>query len=207
MPRLKFFLPLAAFALLGILLFRGLSLDPTALPSALIGKSLPEFALADLHTGEPQSRESLVGAPMLINVWATWCYSCRVEHPFLLELAERGIKIVGLNYKDDSAKALQWLADLGDPYAISLADTEGVFGLDLGVYGAPETYIAMPLVWSDSGTLGFWIPRFGKLILRPGLTARQQGRPFEIDPILLLSAVRPCSTVLLIARWRGHRNL
>ena len=141
MPRLKFFLPLAAVALLGILLFRGLSLDPTALPSALIGKSLPEFALTDLHTGEPQSRQSLVGAPMLVNVWATWCYSCRVEHPFLLELAERGIKIVGLNYKDDSAKALQWLADLGDPYAISLADTEGVFGLDLGVYGAPETYI------------------------------------------------------------------
>ena len=141
MPRLKFFLPLAAFALLGILLFRGLSLDPTALPSALIGKPLPEFALADLHYGEPLSRQSLVGAPMLVNVWATWCYSCRVEHPFLLELAERGIRIVGLNYKDDSAKALQWLDDLGDPYAISLADTEGVLGLDLGVYGAPETYI------------------------------------------------------------------
>jgi cytochrome c biogenesis protein CcmG/thiol:disulfide interchange protein DsbE len=141
MPRLKFFLPLAAFALLGILLFRGLSLDPTALPSALIGKPLPEFALADLHSGEPLSRQSLVGAPMLVNVWATWCYSCRVEHPFLLELAERGIRIVGLNYKDDSAKALQWLDDLGDPYAISLADTEGVLGLDLGVYGAPETYI------------------------------------------------------------------
>ena len=141
MPRLKLFLPLGAFFLLALLLFRGLSLDPTALPSALVGKRFPEFELMGLRSGEPVTRAALVGDPMLVNVWATWCYSCRVEHPFLLDLAERGIKIVGLNYKDDSAKAVAWLDELGDPYAISVADTDGTLGLDMGVYGAPETYV------------------------------------------------------------------
>ena len=141
MPRLKLFIPLLAVIALGALLFRGLSLDPTALPSALIGKPLPGFQLQDLQSGEILARDAIIGQPMLVNVWATWCYSCRVEHPFLLELAASGIKIVGLNYKDDSQKAVAWLADLGDPYALSLADTEGTLGLDLGVYGAPETYV------------------------------------------------------------------
>lgn len=141
MPRLKLFLPLAGFIALGALLFRGLSLDPTALPSARLGQPVPAFALPELHSGETLTESSLSGAPMLVNVWATWCYSCRVEHPFLLELAGRGVRIVGLNYKDDAVAARQWLDDLGDPYAWTIVDAAGSLGLDLGVYGAPETYV------------------------------------------------------------------
>ena len=141
MSRARLFLPLLAFLGLGVFLFRGLSLDPTALPSALIDRPLPEFRLENLDSGEELARADVVGETMLVNVWATWCYSCRVEHPFLLELAGRGVKILGLNYKDESAAAVDWLAELGDPYAVSVADTEGMLGLDMGVYGAPETYV------------------------------------------------------------------
>ena len=141
MSRARLFLPLLAFLGLGAFLFRGLSLDPTALPSALIDRPLPEFRLENLDSGEELARADVVGETMLVNVWATWCYSCRVEHPFLLELAGRGVKILGLNYKDESAAAIDWLAELGDPYAVSVADTEGILGLDMGVYGAPETYV------------------------------------------------------------------
>ena len=94
MPRFRLFLPLAAFILLSLLLFKGLSLDPTSLPSALVGRALPDFELAELHSSEALSRQRVVGEPMLINIWATWCYSCRVEHPFLLELAAQGVKII-----------------------------------------------------------------------------------------------------------------
>ena len=141
MSRARLFLPLVAFLGLGAFLFQGLSLDPTALPSALIDRPLPEFRLQSLDSGEELARADVVGETMLVNVWATWCYSCRVEHPFLLELARRGVKILGLNYKDESAAAVDWLAELGDPYAVSVADTEGILGLDMGVYGAPETYV------------------------------------------------------------------
>lgn len=141
MPRLRLFLPLAAFILLSLLLFKGLSLDPTSLPSALVGKPLPDFELEELHSSEVLSRGRIVGEPMLVNIWATWCYSCRVEHPFLVELAAQGVRIIGLNYKDDRDKAIGWLEELGDPYALTLSDTEGMLGLDMGVYGAPETYV------------------------------------------------------------------
>lgn len=141
MRRAKLFLPLVVFGLLGVLLFRGLSLDPTALPSALVGAPLPAFQLRELNRGEVLTADDVKGQPALINVWATWCYSCRVEHPYLLDLAKSGIRIIGLNYKDDDAKARQWLLDLGDPYQLVLADVDGTLGLDLGVYGAPETYV------------------------------------------------------------------
>ena len=141
MGRLRLFVPLFAFALLAVLLFRGLSLDPTALPSALLDKPFPAFALPTLRSDTPLSRDDIIKGPALVNVWATWCYSCRVEHPFLVELADRGIPIVGLNYKDEPTKARQWLIDLGNPYSENISDTEGVLGLDLGVYGAPETYV------------------------------------------------------------------
>ena len=141
MGRLRLFVPLVAFALLAVLLFRGLSLDPTALPSALLDKPFPAFTLPTLRSDTPRSRDDIIKGPALVNVWATWCYSCRVEHPFLVELAEWGIPIVGLNYKDEPTKARQWLIDLGNPYSDNISDTEGVLGLDLGVYGAPETYV------------------------------------------------------------------
>jgi len=140
-PRLKLFLPLFLFALLAIFLFRGLSLDPTEMPSALIDRPFPDFRLPALGRDALLTRADLTGEVALLNVWATWCVSCRVEHPFLKQLAEQGIPIYGLNYKDNDADALRWLAELGDPYRLTIADREGTLGLDLGVYGAPETYL------------------------------------------------------------------
>ncbi|MEM0954954.1 MAG: DsbE family thiol:disulfide interchange protein [Pseudomonadota bacterium] len=142
MKRLKLFLPLALFLVLAGFLFRGLSLDPQALPSALIDRPLPRFELAVLGDGGKTVTEAaMVGEVALVNIWATWCASCRVEHPFLTELARSGLPIFGINYKDEDDKALGWLAQLGNPYRFSVVDREGLLGLDLGVYGAPETYV------------------------------------------------------------------
>jgi cytochrome c biogenesis protein CcmG/thiol:disulfide interchange protein DsbE len=139
-PRLKLFLPVALFVLLALFLFRGLSLDPKEMPSALIDQALPEFTLQDLHEGTAITRSDVVGEVALFNVWATWCISCRVEHPYLQFLADQGVAIYGINYKDEDEAARRWLADLGDPYRANIVDTTGGLGLDLGVYGAPETY-------------------------------------------------------------------
>ena len=135
------FLPLIAFFALAGLLARGLTLDPTDLPSARLGKPVPEFDLPLLDSSERRMPEDWEGSPALVNVWATWCFSCRIEHPYLLELADRGITIYGLNYKDEPDKASQWLVDLGNPYTETVVDIDGTLGLDLGVYGAPETYV------------------------------------------------------------------
>jgi cytochrome c biogenesis protein CcmG, thiol:disulfide interchange protein DsbE len=140
-PRLKLFAPLFLFALLALALFRGLSLDPRELPSALIDRPLPAFNLPALGGDRSLSKADVTGQVALLNVWATWCVSCRVEHPYLQQLAAQGIDIFGLNYKDNDADALRWLAELGDPYRLNIADREGTLGLDLGVYGAPETYL------------------------------------------------------------------
>ena len=138
---LKRFFPLVAFLVLVLLLVRGLSLDPTELPSARLGDRIPAFDLPLLNTAERRSADNWIGQPALLNVWATWCFSCRVEHPYLLELAGQGVIIYGLNYKDEPEKAAQWLVDLGNPYTETIVDQSGDFGLDLGVYGAPETYV------------------------------------------------------------------
>jgi cytochrome c biogenesis protein CcmG/thiol:disulfide interchange protein DsbE len=140
-PRFKLFLPLLLFVVLAAFLFRGLSLDPQALPSALIDRPLPEFSLPVLGQQRLISKGDLLGEVALLNVWATWCVSCRVEHPYLLQIAQEGVPIYGLNYKDEDGAASRWLADLGDPYRANIADREGSLGLDLGVYGAPETYL------------------------------------------------------------------
>ena len=141
MARKALLLPLLVFLLLGGLLLRGLQLDPQALPSALIDRPFPDFDLPVLGSDERATRQSVIGDAALFNVWATWCASCRVEHPFLTELARRGVPVYGINYKDVDAAALDWLAELGDPYRFSIVDAEGSLGLDLGVYGAPETYL------------------------------------------------------------------
>ncbi|MFL0809290.1 MAG: DsbE family thiol:disulfide interchange protein [Agarilytica sp.] len=141
MSRFKLFVPLIIFAVLSIFLFIGLSKDPNELPSALVGKSLPEFKLPGLKDESIIEREQLIGEPFLLNVWATWCPTCIHEHPYLMKLAEQGIRIVGLNYKDENLKALSWLDRLGDPYLRNIVDQEGRLGLRLGVYGAPETFI------------------------------------------------------------------
>lgn len=140
--RLVLILPLLAFFALATLLFRGLSLDTETLPSALLGKQFPEFALQQLEDESVTiNNTDLIGAPVLVNVWATWCGSCRIEHRYLNQLAAQGVRIVGLNYKDSRPKALRWLAELGDPYQQNIYDVDGSLGFDLGVYGAPETYL------------------------------------------------------------------
>jgi cytochrome c biogenesis protein CcmG/thiol:disulfide interchange protein DsbE len=139
--RFKLFIPLLVFAFMGLFLLRGLQLDPRELPSALIDKPLPQFSLPDLYSGELLAREAVIGDVALLNVWATWCVSCRVEHPYLRQLADGGLTIYGLNYRDDSVEARRWLEQLGDPYRLNIVDADGTLGLDLGVYGAPETYL------------------------------------------------------------------
>ncbi len=141
MGRLKLFLPLGLFVVLTLFLARGLQLDPKELPSALIDKPFPEFSLPALADGRQLSRADVIGQPSLFNVWATWCISCRVEHPWLQQLADAGVPIIGVNYKDESDAAREWLVQLGDPYRHNIVDAEGTLGLDLGVYGAPETYL------------------------------------------------------------------
>tara|TARA_B100000809_G_scaffold265458_1_gene324352 strand:- start:3815 stop:4348 length:534 start_codon:yes stop_codon:yes gene_type:complete len=143
MSRLKLFIPLAIFAILALLFWRGLSIDPSDMPSALIDKPVPVFSLPALAESslELLTQDLFKGQVSLINVWATWCVSCRVEHPYLLTLAAEGVAIVGVNYKDDSVAARQWLQDLGDPYQVNIVDAKGYLGLDLGVFGAPETYL------------------------------------------------------------------
>jgi cytochrome c biogenesis protein CcmG/thiol:disulfide interchange protein DsbE len=136
-----FLLPLALFGILVVFLFQGLGSDASKLESVLVGKTVPEFTLEDLITPEHHYQSSLFkGEPLLLNVWATWCPTCRAEHAFLNQLAGNGVKIVGLNYKDDRSKAINWLRQLGDPYRVNLYDGKGLLGLDLGVYGAPETF-------------------------------------------------------------------
>jgi cytochrome c biogenesis protein CcmG/thiol:disulfide interchange protein DsbE len=143
MKRVLLFLPLLVALVLGVLLFSGIGKDPTKLDSALVGKAVPEFALEDLHRPEVQvSQQVFQGEPRLLNVWGTWCPACRDEHADLMWLAEdEGVPIVGLNYKDQRAEAKTWLERLGDPYSTSVYDPEGSLGFDLGVYGAPETFV------------------------------------------------------------------
>lgn len=148
MKRRYLFIPLALFLLLASLLLWQLARNaqgeaPTDLESALIGKPVPVFRLESLdEPGKEWGREVLAdGKPLLLNVWATWCPTCRAEHEYLNSLAVKGVRVVGLNYKDDRAKAIAWLNTLGNPYALSLYDGDGMLGLDLGVYGAPETFL------------------------------------------------------------------
>ena len=142
MKRVLLILPLALFALLSVFLLRGLFADPTELSSARIGQPLPPFSLPDLLVeGRILTPAELPAGPLLINVWATWCPTCYAEHQYLNQLAAQGVPIIGLVYKDDASKARRWLDQLGNPYRLVLNDESGRYGIDLGVYGAPETYL------------------------------------------------------------------
>ena len=148
MNRKLLFIPLVLFLLLVAALMVQLTRnaggeDPTMLESALIGKPVPTFRLESLDQPGKTYDQAVLrdGKPILLNVWATWCPTCRAEHQYLNTLAARGVRVVGLNYKDDRAKAVTWLNSLGNPYALSLYDGDGMLGLDLGVYGAPETFL------------------------------------------------------------------
>ncbi|MCM2312456.1 MAG: DsbE family thiol:disulfide interchange protein [Steroidobacteraceae bacterium] len=146
MLKLKFIVPLLLFVALGIFLFVGLYRDPRYVPSPLIGKPAPEFTLPSLQDANyPVSSKELLGQPWVLNVWGTWCGGCRQEHDTLLAIAaQRAVPLVGLNWKDDNGLAQQWLAQLGNPYAVIAEDREGRTAIDWGVYGAPETFLIGP---------------------------------------------------------------
>lgn len=139
----RFLLPLVGFAVLTALLAAGLTRDPRVLPSALIGKPAPAFDLPQLQaSGERLSSDALRGQVWILNVWASWCESCRDEHALLVDLSRRRVvPLYGLNYKDDRRAALGWLAGAGNPYTASIVDRSGQTGIDYGVYGVPETFV------------------------------------------------------------------
>ena len=145
MSRARLFLPVTLFGILAAVLFLGFTLrDPKLLPSALLDKPFPVFDLPLLAgaPGQRASRSSLLGEIRLVNVWATWCPTCLAEHGELMRIrSETGLSIVGISYKDDSGQARAWLRQYGDPYDFNVVDENGDLGVDLGVYGAPETFL------------------------------------------------------------------
>ncbi|HET6862573.1 MAG TPA: DsbE family thiol:disulfide interchange protein [Pyrinomonadaceae bacterium] len=149
---LRYLLPLGVFIVLVVFLAIGLGRDPHEVPSPLINKAAPTFRLPQLK--EPTktfSAEEMRGKVWILNVWASWCISCREEHPLLIQYAKSGaVPIYGLNYKDKRDDALAWLSELGDPYVLSAADEDGRVAIDYGVYGAPETYLI-----DKNGTIRF----------------------------------------------------
>lgn len=137
---MRYALPAAVLAALVVLFAVGLQRDPTKVPSPLIGKPAPAFALPALD-GSTLALAQFQGKPVLVNFWASWCTPCLQEHPLLMELARSGVVIVGLNYKDDPEAARQWLSRHGNPFAAVAQDRDGRVGLDWGVYGVPETFV------------------------------------------------------------------
>jgi cytochrome c biogenesis protein CcmG/thiol:disulfide interchange protein DsbE len=147
-------LPIAIFLLLGVLLAVGLKIADTKsdLPSPLVGRQMPAFNLPLLgEDGDIIDSADLIGEPMLINFWASWCVTCRVEHPVIEDLAASGaIKIIGLNFRDEPEDALAWLDHFGNPYSMIIKDYDGRTSIDFGVYAAPESFLV-----DEQGTIVF----------------------------------------------------
>ena len=139
----RFMIPLGIFIVIVAFMAVGLTKDPREVPSPLIGKPAPEFALTQLDRPEQTIRRAdMLGKVWMLNVWASWCEACRDEHPHLVEFAKlKALPIYGLDYKDQREPAQQWLAERGDPYDASLFDANGRVGIDFGVYGVPETFV------------------------------------------------------------------
>jgi cytochrome c biogenesis protein CcmG/thiol:disulfide interchange protein DsbE len=151
MKKLWGLIPLTIFLIFSVFFWRGLSLDPRQLPSVQIGKKLPNFQLQSLEgTAEKFSAAQFKGKVTLLNVWASWCGACTDEQVFLLALAREGFPIYGLNYKDNPQEALHWLTEWGNPYQNVGKDLDGRVAIDLGVYGAPETFLI-----DSSGTIQY----------------------------------------------------
>ena len=140
---IRLLLPLGLFLGMGVFLFLGLGKDPSVVPSPLLGKPAPEFDLPQLHDpAQRVSKQALLGQTYVLNVWASWCPGCRVEHDLVAALAQSGkVPVYGLNWKDEPQDAKRWLAQFGDPYAGIAADYDGKVAIDFGVYGAPETFV------------------------------------------------------------------
>lgn len=136
-------LPPLIFGALAMMFYIGVSRDdPDALPSTRAGQPAPPVALVQLGEGQPFTDATLrEGGVKLVNYWASWCAPCRAEHPILEALAEEGVTIYGINYKDEPAKALRFLSELGNPYVALGADPAGRTAIEWGVYGVPETYV------------------------------------------------------------------
>ena len=179
MKRVLALLPVILFLALGIFLFVGLNRPhPTDLPSALIGKPVPEFDLPGIEGGTVPglARSDLVaGQVSVVNFWASWCGPCRDEHPVLVDLAGRfDGQLVGINYKDDAENANRFLAHLGNPFARVGADTSGRVGIDWGLYGVPETYVVSgkgEIVYKHVGPL---TPEAVERDLLPAIATAQQ---------------------------------
>ncbi len=140
---MRFAVPAAIFAILVFVFWRGLGLDPSYVPSPLVGSPAPEFSLPDLHDpARMTGTDNVLGQVAVLNVWATWCVGCRQEHDTLMRITRTSdVPMLGLNWKDDPTLARQWLDQLGDPYVASAMDLDGKVAIDWGVYGAPETFL------------------------------------------------------------------
>jgi|TARA_R110001599_G_scaffold88069_3_gene234175 cytochrome c biogenesis protein CcmG/thiol:disulfide interchange protein DsbE len=141
MRKILLFIPLVLFLVLGAIFYLQLGKNTQYMPSALVGEKVPDFTLVSLETDQLVTQEDLPDGPYLINFWGTWCPACHLEHPFLVELADEGVIIIGIDYKDEKNLAQQWLVQKGNPYANVLMDEIGHFGVDMGVTGAPETFV------------------------------------------------------------------
>ena len=142
MRRVLFAVPLVVFAAIAVAFVRGLNRDPSLIPSVLINKPLPAFALPAVRPGERGlTAQDFRGQPMLLNMFASWCVSCRIEHPLLLDLHARGVPIAGIDWEDEAAAGATYLKENGDPYARIGLDGSGRTGIDLGITGVPETFV------------------------------------------------------------------
>ena len=142
----KTLIPLVVFAVLAIFLAIGLTRDPAEVPSPLIGKPAPQFQTprlaAEGSTVPAFDSKAMLGQVWMLNVWASWCVACRIEHPLLMEYAKANlVPLVGLDYKDKDADGLRWLERFGNPYDHVIVDRDGRIGIEFGVYGVPETFI------------------------------------------------------------------
>ena len=140
---MRFILPLVVFLVLAGFLYVGLGLDPHEVPSPLIDKPAPVFNLPQLHDNAKNfGPEEMKGKVWLLNVWSSWCVSCKEEHPLLLSLSQQNVvPIYGLDYKDKKEDAEMWLKQAGNPYTLNVMDRDGRVGINYGVYGVPETYV------------------------------------------------------------------
>jgi cytochrome c biogenesis protein CcmG, thiol:disulfide interchange protein DsbE len=182
MSRISLFLPLALFAALVGLLYAGFSLeDASRLPSAMVGRTFPAFELPRLDDEQQTVTEAeVIGRVALVNVWATWCPTCKAEHAELRRISqETGVPIIGINYKDDPVAARRWLAEYGNPYEFSILDREGRLAIELGVYGAPETFVVDErgvIVHKRVGDVNrrVWEAEFAPLMRELGIALRDE---------------------------------